>query len=116
MRPGTCLAGSANRRGRGTATPSAGAGQAAGAGRPGGGSAASPSAPSRRRTAWGSVTAPTIRRGPAQRDRQDLDRPVRRDRDAVLEQQLGSLMAASPGRIGGTRRRTGHGVSQRGAR
>src|SRR5262245_18621425 len=37
MRPGTCPAGSANRRGRGTATPSAGAGQAAGAGRPGGG-------------------------------------------------------------------------------
>ncbi len=33
----------------------------------GGGWAASPSEPSRRRTAWGSVTAPRIRRGPAQR-------------------------------------------------
>jgi hypothetical protein len=36
-------------------------------GRPGGGWAASPSAPSRRRTASGSVTVSRIRRGPAQR-------------------------------------------------
>ena len=33
----------------------------------GGGSGANPSAARSRRTAWGSVTAPTIRRGPAQR-------------------------------------------------
>ena len=41
-------------------------GQAAGTGRPGGGSAANPSAAKSRRAAWGSVTAPRIRRGPAQ--------------------------------------------------
>jgi hypothetical protein len=42
------------------------AGQAAGT-TGGGGSAARPSAASSRRTAWGSVTAPRIRRGPPQR-------------------------------------------------
>jgi hypothetical protein len=40
-------------------------GQEAVTGRPGGGWAARPSAARSRRTAWGSVTAPTIRRGPA---------------------------------------------------
>jgi hypothetical protein len=68
MRPGTRPAGSTNRRGRprrwwARSTVD----QAAGAGHPGGGWAASPSAPSKRRTASGSVTGPTIRRGPAQR-------------------------------------------------
>jgi hypothetical protein len=68
MRPGTRPAGAANRRGRRRRWwARSRAGQAAGAGRPGGGSGASPSAARSRRTAWGSVTAPTIRRGPAQR-------------------------------------------------
>jgi hypothetical protein len=43
------------------------AGQAAETGRPGGGSAASPSAARSRRTACGSVTAPRFRRGPPPR-------------------------------------------------
>ena len=42
-------------------------GQAAWTARPGGGWAASPGALSNRRTAWGAVTAPRIRRGPPQR-------------------------------------------------
>jgi hypothetical protein len=44
-----------------------GVAQPAGTARPGGGSAARPSAVSSRRTACGSVAAPRIRRGPAQR-------------------------------------------------
>ena len=85
-RPGVCAGGpgaslepaseqAADRRGqrRPRWAPCA-AGQATGTGRPGGGSAASPSAARRRRTAWGSATAPRIRRGPPQRDRPELDR------------------------------------------
>ena len=66
MRPGTRPTGPAGRRGdgRGWWWARSRAGQAAGTGRPGGGSAASPSAARSRRTAWGSVTAPRIRRGP----------------------------------------------------
>ena len=63
--------GSAGRLGRRRLgwTPGSTAGHGAVTERCGGGWAASPSAPSRRRTAWGSVTAPRIRRGPPQRDR-----------------------------------------------
>ena len=55
-----------------TGTAAAGGGRrdrrrSRGGARTGGGWAASPSASGRRRTAWGSITAPTIRRGPAQR-------------------------------------------------
>jgi phosphoglycerate dehydrogenase-like enzyme len=68
MRPGTRPTGPADRRGdgRGWWWARSRAGQAAGTGRPGGGSAARPSAARSRRTAWGSVTAPRIRRGPPQ--------------------------------------------------
>ena len=65
------------------------AGQAAGTGRPGDGWAASPSAPSRRRTASGSVTARTIRRGPAQRSQMRTPIANTRRRSVAHDRRLG---------------------------
>jgi hypothetical protein len=84
MRPGTRPAGSANRRGRRRPRwARSRAGQAAGAGRPGGGSGASSSAARSGRTAWGSVTAPRIRRRPPQRSHTST---VEKGRFRLIEQ------------------------------
>ena len=90
MRPGTRPAGSTNRRGRRRRRwARSRAGQAAGAGRPGGGSGASPSAARSRRTAWGSVTAPRIRRRPPQRSHTSTSRPNTRWSSRAQGQRLG---------------------------
>ena len=75
MRPGTRPAGSANRRDGRAGVGAIARGSGGGAGRPGGGSGASPSAARSRRTAWGSVTAPRIRRRPPQRSHTSTSNP-----------------------------------------
>ena len=93
MRPGTRPAGSTNRRGRPRRWwARSTVGQAAGAGRPGGGSGASPSAARSRRTAWGSVTAPRIRRRPPQRSHTSTAKPNTRKLAATLPPQAVCLL------------------------
>ena len=70
-------------------------GQAAGTGRPGGGSAARPSAAKTRRTAWGSVTAPRIRRGPPQRSHTRISIANTRWRSWAHGHRLGARAPAS---------------------
>ena len=98
MRPGTRPVELADRRGprgRGLGLIER-AGQAAGTGRPGGGWAASPRAPSRRRTASGSVTAPTIRRGPAQRSQMRTSIMNTRRRSVAHDRRLGPGSVGAP--------------------
>ena len=92
-------------------------GQAAGTGRPGGGSAANPSAAKSRRTAWGSVTAPRIRRGPAQRSHTSTSTPnittARLGPLPMLPPTTASAPPGSAGTDGKTRRRRGAAVCYR---
>ena len=106
MRPGTRPAGS----GLGPLTDGDGraewwarsrAGQAAGAGRPGGGSGASPSAARSRRTAWGSVTAPRIRRRPPQRSHTSTSKPNTRWSSRAQGQRRGARVSTSTRESGG---------------
>jgi hypothetical protein len=97
MRPGTRASGSAGTRGarcRGRGVIERG-GQVAGTGRPGGGSAASPSAARSRRTAWGSVTAPRIRRGPPQRGHTRTSNPNTRWSNRAQGHRRGTPASAS---------------------
>jgi hypothetical protein len=63
--------------------------------RGGGGRVASPSPAKSRRTAWGSVTAPTIRRGPAQRGQTRTSIANRRVRPGARF-RAGSMFASDP--------------------
>jgi hypothetical protein len=81
-------------------------GQAAGTAPPGGGSAASPSPTSTRRTAWGSVTAPRIRRRPPQRSHTRISiantRWSNRAQGHRLEDRSAAAARVSAGAGGGT--------------